>query len=299
MQQIDSGKERVASARQGSSGAARGPDASSAELSLDIGLASDVGPIRELNEDCADFRVPEDRALYQAKGAIFVVADGMGGHQAGDVASRQAVALVIEGYYADDASQPSDDLVRAIKAANRSVYEEALSDRSKSGMGTTLVAAIVLGHKVYVANVGDSRAYALVDQAIVQITEDHSWVEEQVRAGLLTREQANHHPQRHLITRALGSRSSVDVDLYEGELHAGEMLLLCTDGLSNPLSDLAIGRIIRALPPADAAQRLIREAEELAGDDNATALVVKLVPSRTEVTQDTVETTGCGRGDCG
>jgi serine/threonine protein phosphatase PrpC len=290
MQQSNSERDTVAIVHEDPPEAEQGADMASVELDLEVGLASDVGPTRKLNEDCADYRLPGDKALPQAKGAAFVVADGMGGHQAGDVASNQAVALVIEGYYADDATQPGDSLVRAIKAANRSLYEDALSDPAKSGMGTTLVAAIVLGRKVYVANVGDSRAYVIDQQGIVQITQDHSWVEEQVQAGLLTREQAGLHPQRNLITRALGSKPAVNVDLFEGELHAGQTLLLCSDGLSNPLSDQGMARIILAAPPAEAAQELIRQAAELGGDDNATALIVKASAPRAEVVQDSVET---------
>jgi serine/threonine protein phosphatase PrpC len=290
MQQNDSGRDTVAMAAKVPAEDATGPDTGSVELNLEAGLASDVGPRRKLNEDCADYRLPEDRALRQAKGAIFVIADGMGGHQAGDVASRQAVSLVIDGYYADETPQPGDSLVRAIKAANRSLYEEALSDPAKSGMGTTLVAAVVLGHRVYVANVGDSRAYVIDDERSLQITEDHSWVEEQVRAGLLTHEQAAVHPQRNLITRALGSKPSVNVDLFEGELHEGQSLLLCTDGLSNPLSDQQMAQIILTVPPAEAVQQLVEQAAELGGDDNATALVVQARGSRTETAQDRVET---------
>ena len=290
MQQSNLERETVAAIRQDRPEAGRRSDTAGMQLYLTVGLTSDVGPRRKLNEDCADYRIPDDRVLYQGKGAIFVVADGMGGHQAGDVASRQAVSLVLDGYYADDASQPSDSLVRAIKAANRSLYEAALSDPDKSGMGTTLVAAIVLGYKVYVANVGDSRAYVIDEQRIVQITEDHSWVEEQVQAGLLTREQANVHPQRNLITRALGSKPSVKVDLFEGELHEGQSVLLCTDGLSNPLSDQQMARIILAATPAEAAQELVRQAAELGGDDNATALVVRASAPHTNTVQDSVET---------
>jgi serine/threonine protein phosphatase PrpC len=295
MQQSDPEGDTLAIAGKVTAEEASGSNRDTVDLNLEVGLASDVGPRRKLNEDCADYHLPADKARHQAKGGIFVVADGMGGHQAGDVASRRAVSLVIDGYVADEAPLPSDSLVRAIKAANRILYEEALSDPAKSGMGTTLVAAIVLANKVYVANVGDSRAYIVDEQGMTQITEDHSWVEEQVRAGLLAPEQAATHPQRNLITRALGSKSSVNVDLFEGELHEGQTLLLCTDGLSNPLSDQQMAQIILAVLPGEAAQQLVQQAAELGGDDNATALVVQATGSRIETAQDRVETTVTSR----
>ncbi|MGC9333414.1 MAG: Stp1/IreP family PP2C-type Ser/Thr phosphatase, partial [Anaerolineae bacterium] len=244
------------------------------EPGLEVGLASDIGPTRRLNEDYADFCIPQDPVLACAKGAIFVLADGMGGHQAGDIASRQAVALVLEGYYGDPAAQPADRLVRAIKIANRSLYEEALSDPAKSGMGTTLVAAVVLGQKIYVANVGDSRAYLISKQGIVQITTDHSWVEEQLRAGLLTREQVRHHPHRHLVTRALGSKPSVEVDLFEAEISAGDSILLCSDGLIGRVEDAEIATTVQQYAPEEAARHLVAQASERGGSDNITVLIV-------------------------
>lgn len=252
----------------------RSTDATRLVPSLEVGLATDVGPTRRLNEDYADLHVPEDPALARVKGAIFVVADGMGGHQAGDIASRQAVSLLLEQYYADEAAQPGDSLVRAIKAANRSLYEEALSDPSKSGMGTTLVAAVIVGEKSYVANVGDSRAYLIGKKGIVQITKDHSWVEEQLRAGLLTKEQARHHPHRHLVTRALGSKASVEVDLFETQISAGDTILLCSDGLTGSVEDAEIAAMVQQFAPEEAARRLIARANERRGSDNVTVLIV-------------------------
>jgi serine/threonine protein phosphatase PrpC len=210
-----------------------------------------------------------------SKGAIFVVADGMGGHQAGEVASSEAGACVMREYYADAAHRPGESLVLAIKKANRMLHDHALSDPSKTGMGTTLVAAVILGRKVYVANVGDSRAYIIKQVNITQITEDHSWVEEQIQAGLLTRDEAERHPQRNLITRALGSKPKVEVDLFEGELHEGDVLLLCSDGLCGPVSAQQMVQAIRSTPPSQAAAQLVEQAGQQGGDDNATVLIVE------------------------
>ena len=255
----------------------------STRLELRFGQKSDRGPSRALNEDYADCFVAADEAQRRDKGAIFLVADGMGGHQAGEVASRMAVERVRQEYYADAAHEPGDSLVRAFKVANRALYDYALSDPSKAGMGTTLVAAVVLGRRVCVANVGDSRAYLISKKTITQITKDHSWVEKQVQAGLLTREQAERHPQRNLITRALGAKASVEVDLFEGELHGGDVLLLCTDGLSGPLSERQMTRIVGSQPPTQAAAQLVAQANVQGGEDNASAIVVEATtPHRKE-----------------
>ncbi|MFN2241164.1 MAG: protein phosphatase 2C domain-containing protein, partial [Anaerolineae bacterium] len=157
-------------------------------MHLEVGLSSDRGPSRDLNEDSLDYYIPPNEARERSKGAIFVVADGMGGHQAGEVASKEAVRKVIEQYYAGPADDPAESLARAVSAANHLVYQHASSDPAKSGMGTTLVAAAIIGSEVHVANVGDSRAYAINRDTITQITRDHSWVEEQIEAGILTRE---------------------------------------------------------------------------------------------------------------
>jgi serine/threonine protein phosphatase PrpC len=235
---------------------------------------TDTGRVRPHNEDYVDFYVPPDPQQEARKGAIYLVADGMGGHQAGEVASRGAVETAIERYYADTSSDVGKSLVRAVQAANQQIHAQAQTDPSKSGMGTTLVAAVILGRKVYVANVGDSRAYLINRASIAQITEDHSWVEEQVRAGLLTPEQAKRHPQRNLVTRALGSKPSVDVDLFEGEVSTGDAILLCSDGLTGRVEDHEIATIVRDHPPHEAVRLLVAAANERGGSDNITVLIV-------------------------
>jgi serine/threonine protein phosphatase PrpC len=244
------------------------------ELDLRFGHRSDRGPARTHNEDYVGCFVPGDEMQRHSKGAIFLVADGMGGHRAGQVASRTAVERVMQEYLADAAHMPGDSLARAFRVANQVLHDRALSDLSRAGMGTTLVAAAVLGRRVCVANVGDSRAYLISQRGIVQITRDHSWVEKQVQAGLLTREQAERHPQRNVITRALGAKPSVEIDLFERELHDGDVLLLCTDGVSGSLSDQEMVRIIRSQPPDRAAHELVAQANARRGEDNATAMVV-------------------------
>jgi serine/threonine protein phosphatase PrpC len=264
------------------------------ELNLRVGLSSEAGPVRELNEDYAAYHVPDDAASPRARGSIFLVADGMGGHQAGEVASREAVTRALQEYLTDDTREPGNNLRRAIRLANRWLYEEAQTNRATEGMGTTLVAAVIRGCRVFIANVGDSRAYVVNRTGITQITEDHSWVEEQVQAGVLTRVQAERHPQRNLITRALGHRPTVEVDLFEGEMLPGDTLLLCTDGVCGPLSEEAMAIAVRDQDPALSAAALVAQAGVAGGEDNATALVVRALPSGSAQREDEKATVAVG-----
>jgi len=249
---------------------------------LEIGLRSDKGPHRQINEDTVGYFVPADRDPRRAKGAIFVVADGMGGHRAGEVASQQAVKTVIAHYYRHASSDVNTALIWAFRAANRLIYEQAQADPTKRGMGTTLVAAVVLGRKVYIANVGDSRAYFLNGGRLTRLTRDHSWVEEQVRAGVLTREEAQRHPQRNVVTRALGSKPTVKVDIVEREWRGGDTLFLCTDGLSEALPARQIAHLLRDSSPQAAANQLVTQAIARGSQDNVSALVVRAAPGRAD-----------------
>jgi serine/threonine protein phosphatase PrpC len=246
------------------------------DLDLRIGQETDAGRVRKYNEDYIECFVPANEAQLASKGAIFLVADGMGGHLAGEVASREAVKQVIQRYYLDESLDVGDCLTRAFKAANQIIHDMAQADLEKAGMGTTLVAAVILGRKLYVANVGDSRAYLLRRKRFRQITVDHSWVEEQVKTGTLTREQAEQHPQRNLITRALGTRPSVEVDLFQLELEEGDTLLLCTDGLNGQVSDRVIAQTTRSEPPPQAAAELVALASEQGGRDNTSVAIVQI-----------------------
>lgn len=244
---------------------------------FEIGKQSDTGPARERNEDYVDFVVPQDEELHREKGALFVVADGMGGHKAGQVASRESVEQVVAAYYADPGRDVGECLERAIKAANQAIHDQAQAEADMAGMGTTLVAAVIRkrGRQVIIANVGDSRAYVLHRQKLKQITIDHSWVEAQFRAGLLTREQTKTHPQRNLITRAVGIQPTVEVDLFRTSLRRKDALLLCSDGVSGELSDKQMAQVMGSRQPEDAAAELVDQANALGGTDNATALIVR------------------------
>ena len=247
------------------------------ETVIQIGKESDTGPARERNEDYVDFVVPENEEQHREKGALFLVADGMGGHRAGQVASREAVERVIAEYYADPARDAGDCLVRAIKAANQAIYDKAQADPDMAGMGTTLVTAVIRDHgrRVTIANVGDSRAYLLRRQRLTQITIDHSWVEAQFQAGLEGGDCSGKSRKRNLITRAVGIQPTVEVDLFQTKLRRGDTLVLCTDGVSGELSDEDMAQVVHTRPPDDAAAELVAQANALGGTDNATALVVQ------------------------
>lgn len=244
------------------------------------GAQSDVGRKRLHNED---------RLFADPRLGLFVICDGMGGGNAGEVASALAVET-IHRHYAETAHHPElpfagepDDrfspttnrLARAIKAANDVIYKSA-GDRSEwSGMGTTVVAAALAGHILSFAHVGDSRLYLVRNQTIQPLTMDHSWVAEQVRQGLLTEEEAERSPRRNMVTRALGAKAAVDVTLGESPLFPDDLFLLCSDGLTKGLPPSTI--LATLLDTEDAptlSRRLIALANEAGGEDNTTVIVL-------------------------
>jgi protein phosphatase len=240
-------------------------------LRLIAGGSTDVGRTRQINQD--SYLILEDQGLY-------VVADGMGGHQGGEVASQLAVAAVRATY-----AEGSDDaLVEAIDEANLQIHERGEADPDLRGMGTTLVAVAVVtaedgdGERLLVANVGDSRAYLYRDGGLAQLTEDHSMVADLVREGRITEEEARVHPQRNIVTRVLGVYDQVDIDLWPVDPVRGDRLLLCSDGLFNEVAADQISAVLRRLSePQEAADELVRRALEGGGRDNVTVVVVDVV----------------------
>jgi len=244
---------------------------------LKIGKLSHKGMGREINED--SFAVPEglDPMLIAKKGLLYIVADGMGGHKAGKTASLMATRTVMSKYYSDPSPDVAQSLERAIQTANAEIYNKAQSP-GYEGMGTTLVAAVVKGNWLFVANVGDSRAYLIRGRKIKQITQDHSQVAEQVRAGLLTAEEARHHKFRNIITRSVGTKPKVEVDLFREKIRPGDTVLLCSDGLTNEVRDEEILQIVISNDPQGAAKQLIELANQRGGSDDITVLVLSLIP---------------------
>lgn len=244
------------------------------QLRLDVAQLTDVGRKREHNEDNMAYVIPKDQQVMAVKGALFIVADGMGGHAAGEVASEIAVDTISNVYYMDDNEDVAGPLLSAIKRANVAIFQRAAENMLRSGMGTTCVAAVLRGNMAYIANVGDSRAYLIRQGQARQVSQDHSWVAEQVRAGLLTEDQARTHAQRNVITRCLGTQSDVEVDVFREPVQEGDILVLCTDGLSGLISDEELMRIVERSVPQESVYHLVERANENGGPDNITAIVV-------------------------
>ena|GEM_PF-350787 len=266
----------VETVEEATSGSLLGPvELQAAELSV-------VGRVRTNNEDCVDSHMPSLPRLIAQRGSLFVVADGMGGHNAGEIASKLAVDRIVEEYYAGAAQDIPASLARAVEAANRVIHQQARENPTQEGMGTTVVAAAVRGQELHIANVGDSRAYFIHDGEMEQLTLDHSWVAEQVRAGILTPEQARNHPQGSLLTRSLGLYDGVEVDLFRRILEEGDIILLCSDGLTGHIEDAEIKEIASRHPPQSAVKRLVRLANARGGADNISVIVVKVGRGATE-----------------
>ena len=232
-------------------------------MNVAYGASSDVGRVREANEDS-----------YLVAEPLFVVADGMGGHIAGDVASSTAVKVIEEGSGQLSSEDPAT-LTKIISDANATIWDKAQSDPALRGMGTTCTLLLVDDDRVHIAHVGDSRAYRLRDGQLEQLTEDHTLVGRMVQEGRLSAEEAAHHPQRSIITRALGVDEDVQVDLDTVELSDGDRLLICSDGLSSMVEDGRIQDVLaRESEPQKAADGLVQLANEAGGDDNVTVVVI-------------------------
>ncbi len=225
---------------------------------------SDTGRQRRANEDSFFVRAP-----------LFVVADGMGGAQAGEVASRLAAETLARGLPDDGTAEQR--LEARVREANSRIHEVSQGDRALNGMGTTITAAYLDGDELALAHVGDSRAYLLRDGELTRLTRDHTLVEELVRRGELTEEEAAEHPQRSIITRALGPEPDIDVDLRSHRVQAGDVLLLCSDGLTGMISEAEIERILEdAGSLGDAGRALVAAANEAGGRDNITVVLFRV-----------------------
>lgn len=242
-------------------------------MQLAVGARSDVGMIRSGNED--NFFAESDE-----RRGVFVVADGMGGHAAGEVASEMAVQIVsrqlmqIQTVLAEDAGQR---VAQSLKDANRAIYERMLAEVDKQGMGTTVSVLMLSDDQFLIGQVGDSRVYLLRDGALRQVTKDHSYVQEQVDAGLLTPEQARYHPYSNVITRCCGANESVEADVYRGAVLPGDVFLVASDGLTGMVDDRRLQQLLLARSgPSRVVDALIAEANGRGGLDNITAIVVQV-----------------------
>ena len=238
---------------------------------MKISSLTDIGNTREMNQDY----------LYSSEESVgklpnlFLVADGMGGHKAGEFASRYVVEHIVRSIKGSKEEEAVAILSESIETANRKLKEYADAHQQMRGMGTTIVAAVIQGRTLIVANVGDSRLYIVGDE-ITQVTQDHSLVQEMVRLGEMDPQSAKNHPDKNIITRAVGVSEKVKIDIFERQLRAGEYIILCSDGLTNMVEDSVILQILHGAGSlSDKAERLIELANKNGGKDNITVIIIE------------------------
>ena len=257
-------------------------DAAGAEPRIEVGLATHVGQVRTGNEDSI-LCEPLESLLVSERGLFCAVADGMGGHAAGEDASSLAVTVARDAFYGSaSASDPKEALRLAVAQANAAVFEAGAGKTGRDHMGTTLTAAVVFNHRVVVGHVGDSRCYLVLDDTITQLSKDHSWVAEEVEAGRMSPEQARVNPRRNIITRALGLRPDVDVDAYEARLEPGNVVVICSDGLHGLVTEEEIYSYVKRLRPNDAVDALVQLANDRGGPDNISVVIARVLGSEVD-----------------
>lgn len=247
------------------------------ELRVDIGTLSDVGCVRDVNEDSIRVIRPTEPNELAKRGILVVVADGMGGHNAGEIASRLAVEVVVQRY-SDDSKEPGKALAKSVEHANRVILDAASKDARYTGMGTTCTALLLRGGLAYCAHVGDSRLYLVRGNDIFLMTEDHSAVMDLVKQGTITADEARHHPDKNVIIRALGGRPDVEVAAWEKPLSVrpGDTFLLCSDGLYDLIEDNELFDAMRGALPQLACERLVELAKQRGGPDNITVGIITM-----------------------
>ncbi|MEX2180801.1 MAG: Stp1/IreP family PP2C-type Ser/Thr phosphatase [Gemmatimonadaceae bacterium] len=242
-------------------------------MQIAVGARTDVGMIRSGNED--NFFAEADD-----KRGVFVVADGMGGHAAGEVASEMAVQIVARQLLPMSSASEAGAaalMATSLQDANKAIYERMLAETDKQGMGTTASVMVLSDDGYLIGQIGDSRVYLLRDGALTQLTKDHSYVQEQVDAGLLTPEQARYHPYSNVITRCVGASEEVEADIYSGEAKVGDVFLLASDGLTGMVDDRRLQQLLLARSgPGRIVDSLIAEANGRGGLDNITAIVIQV-----------------------
>ncbi len=251
---------------------------------IELANVTDTGCEREENEDYFCYAEPESDEHFARKGRLAVVADGMGGHAGGQVASRLA-AEIVRDVYLESAADPESALLEAFQAAHQAIRHGAADRPELRGMGTTCTACVILDNRLYFAHVGDTRLYRIRSSTIARLTQDQSYVNRLVAAGLLQPHEAENHPDRHILTAALGADSGVHVEVPEAPLtlEPEDVLLLCTDGLHGLVSDEEILAVVARRRPAEACSELVRMARERGGPDNITAQILFVEPQAIEI----------------
>jgi len=242
-----------------------------------VASLTDVGCHRENNEDALLYWEPESDREFQRKGRLAIIADGMGGYEGGQEASRLAVETVREIYEKLHAA-PQTALAESLAAAHQRIHSYALEHRELRGMGTTCTAIAIVGQQLVWAHVGDSRLYLVRGGAVSLLTRDHSYVGRLVDSGIVRSQDAQKHPQRHILTAALGASREVDADIPETPLtlEEGDILVLCTDGLWSVVGEQEIAETVKAEEPAEACTKLVSMALDRGGPDNITLQVLRV-----------------------
>jgi PPM family protein phosphatase len=259
-------------------------------LSIEAAGRTDKGRVRPGNEDAWGLESPISPQA-RAQGTLLIVSDGMGGHAAGEVASNLAVETIKATYYRESRGSTADAVENAIAKANAAIFENAEQDHTRAGMGCTIVVMVIQGSSLTVGHVGDSRGYLIRSGQARQITRDHSWVAMQVEEGVLTPEQAEHHPNRSLLMRALGRQPSVEVEIGQHQLQSGDVLLLCSDGLTGVVNDAEIGEYASRYAPQAAADQLVNLANSRGAPDNVTVVTAAMSAAPAGMTTSNSSTT--------
>lgn len=242
-------------------------------------IQTDPGCLREANEDNGRHVKPNDPELQRRKGTLTIVADGMGGHASGEVASEMAVEIISNLYYKDEENPAGEALKLAVEEASRLIHEASKIEEKYYGMGTTVATLVLQNNLAFVVHVGDSRLYRLRGESFEQITEDHSQVMEMVKHGIISREEARNHDDKNVILRAMGTQPAVEAELtVPFPVEAGDTFLLCSDGLSDMVDDWEISEVmITATDIHAAGEKLIQLAKKYGGEDNITVGLVKVL----------------------
>lgn len=260
---------------------------------IDVCMLSDVGCCRSQNEDAVLFVRPVSKTVEQQKGILTVLADGMGGHQSGQIASRMAVDLISDTYY-KTGSSPMKALENAFADANTRIFQKAGQNDAFKGMGTTITALVLIGDRAFICHVGDSRLYRIRNNEMEQLTEDHTVVYELVKQGIIRLEDAQKHPDKNLVTRAMGTRPQMEL-FTKGPIRVlpGDHFILCSDGLYELVKDEELKQTVLAHSPHEACKRLILSARANGGYDNISIGVITVISDK-EDRHKTMTITRCG-----
>jgi PPM family protein phosphatase len=246
--------------------------------SIKVVVKTDLGNVRTNNEDAGSFFKVADENTIREKGYLLLVADGMGGHNAGEVASKMAVEIIHEEYFKPNGDSNKEKLLsKAFNTANKKIFDMASANQSYKGMGTTCTALVVVGQSIYYAHAGDSRAYLYKNKSITRLTEDHTYVQQLVKNGDITAAEADTHPQRNVLTNAMGTKPTLRVDTGKAAatFDENDRLLLCSDGLYDYLNDDELATALRYESLQDAADYLVNEAKRRGGKDNITVVLAE------------------------